>query len=128
MRYIKMSIPWCMILMTHAPVLILIVYMTYVFSGGEFHQKTHTTILLADALVLGVWNVCGQFARIEKVYTLFSVVTLVLLCLGLCAISAFEITHRVIFLSLYAVSSIAFFVVHCVKRIIEMYALEGQKT
>ncbi len=117
-----------MILMTHAPALILIVYMTYVVLGGEFHQKTQTTILLADALVLGVWNVCGQFARIEKVYTLFSVVTLVLLCLGLCAISAFEIMHRVIFLSLYAVSSFAFLVVHCVKRIIEMYALEGQKT
>lgn len=123
-----MSIPWCVILLTHVPIVILIGYMTYVFSGGEFHQKTFTTILVADALFLGCWNVWGQFARVEKVYTLFSIVTLVLLCLGLCAITAFEIKHRVILLSLYTISSIAFLVVHCTRKVIEVYALEGQKT
>ncbi len=117
MRYIREILAWLFILISHAPILVLIAYMIHVYLGGVFHEKIHTSILVCEAVLLGCWILAGYKIRLKKVFRVFPVVTLVLLCVALGSLASYEYLFKVLMFTSYSMCSLLFLVIHVSKRI-----------
>lgn len=119
MKYIREILAWFIVTMSHAPILALIAYMVYVYLGGVFHEKIHTSILLCEAMVLGLWIFAGYARQSIKItFKMFPLITLVVLCVALGSIGSYEFKYKVFVFTCYFMCAFSFLVYHIYQRVI----------
>lgn len=113
MKYIREILAWFIVTMSHAPILALIAYMVYVYLGGIFHEKIHTSILLCEAIVLGLWIFVGYTTQSMKIaFKMFPLITLVVLCVALGSLGSYEFKYKVFVFTSYFMCAFSFLLYH----------------
>ena len=117
MRRIKMSIPWIAILMSHLPVLLLFLYLSYFANGGIFHQTTHACIIALNCVFMGGWLLAGKFKPIKNSYQIFAILILVTSSVGMCALATGFWKVKLVTMTLNLVLSALFLFVHLMNKV-----------